>query len=624
MIFFYLIGCTIIEMATGKCPFIEAGPEIIFKVGYYKEHPIIPDDMSEKAKNFILKCFEGKFENLFTILVLQIIKILNFFNFKGDPDKRLTADQLLEEPFLSDPKENRKKPPTGRHSTNNQATAILNSANNKNGYFEFNRSTSLPSGDAINNNMQTNTLNNNNNHIDNLEFQLSNGVKSTKIARFTSNEERNQDKKNQNLKLNIKSANNQKNYHQNNGFLNVGNYANIDADSNSPSIVLTPNSFDESPQLSRKQRGTSSDIMCSPPVTDSTVNGGSSDEHFFVVKKEGQRRATLYQIMTENSDEICEAWHSNLEKVTGQLHLEKADLNCLLNGLRSCINGDNDEMLFRCLKQMKDNQLEKGHQLKEVIKEIKNALYSVREPMNNILRTRNIKPHWIFSLDNLINNVVYKALSAFSKEDYSSSDESDSDNNQVAYTSNSQDLRRLNLNTNKLNELDSFNYELWDKLIRQEIYLKNILIQNLKRKTMTTNDVELLNHPSIDYLINDDYSDRNSNSFVLEPSTAQSDKSVSFSNFKRDDKLIEWLKSINCDNSTIRKFIEEELTYENVLKYMDKDHLKRLRLKIGVEITIWNAIEQTRLMEKQREMINDQIEEIKPESTSERLEDDKK
>lgn len=570
-------------MATGKMPYIDAGPEVIFKVGYYKEHPIIPDDMSDKAKSFILKCFEP------------------------DPEKRLTADQLLEEPFLTDPKESRKKPPTGLHSTNTQTASLLNNtATNKNGYFEFNRSASVPSGELLTNvNPQSNTLNNNH-HVEN---QLTNGAKGTKIARFTSNEERNQENKNKNLKLNIKSANSQNRDHQNqNGFLNVSGYSTVDTDSNSPNI-LTPNSFDESPQLSRK-RGTSSDIMCSPPVTDSTLNGGS-EEQFFVVKKEGQRRATLYQIMSENSEQLCEAWFSGLEKVAGQC-LEKSDLSLLLNGLRNCINGDNDDILYHCLTQVKNNQLEKGLQPKEAIKEIKNALYSVREPMNTILRTRNIKPHWIFSLDNLINNVVYKALGAFSKDDqYSSSDESDSDNRQVDYTysSQSQDLRRLNLNTNRLSELGSFNSELWEKLIRQEIFLKNILIKSLKRKTMTSNEVELLNHPSIDYLINDDNSDR---SFVIEPSTAQSDKSVSFSTVKRDEKLVEWLKSVGCDNFTIEKFVREELTYESVLNHMEKGHLQRLKLKLGVEIAVWNAIEQTREIEKQKQITNNQTESNKP------------
>lgn len=41
-------------------------------------HPEIPAEMSEKARNFILRCFEA------------------------DPDKRATAAELLDDPFLSE------------------------------------------------------------------------------------------------------------------------------------------------------------------------------------------------------------------------------------------------------------------------------------------------------------------------------------------------------------------------------------------------------------------------------------------------------------------------------------------------------------------------------------------
>ncbi|KAH8420814.1 hypothetical protein KR222_005631 [Zaprionus bogoriensis] len=82
-------GCTNVEMATGSPPFSELGnPQAaMFKVGFYKKHPSIPEEMSPNAKNFILRCFAISMQD------------------------RPSALQLLDDPFLTDKPQARKVRP---------------------------------------------------------------------------------------------------------------------------------------------------------------------------------------------------------------------------------------------------------------------------------------------------------------------------------------------------------------------------------------------------------------------------------------------------------------------------------------------------------------------------------
>ncbi|KAL6862415.1 hypothetical protein ACP4OV_016756 [Aristida adscensionis] len=73
------VGCTVIEMATGKAPWSNEYQEvsIMYHVGTTKSHPPIPEHLSPEAKDFLLKCLQK------------------------EPEMRYVASDLLQHPFIT-------------------------------------------------------------------------------------------------------------------------------------------------------------------------------------------------------------------------------------------------------------------------------------------------------------------------------------------------------------------------------------------------------------------------------------------------------------------------------------------------------------------------------------------
>ncbi|XVF57436.1 hypothetical protein PTKIN_Ptkin06aG0205100 [Pterospermum kingtungense] len=73
------VGCTVIEMATGKPPWSEQYQEVaaLFYVGTTKSHPPIPEHLSTEAKDFLLTCLQK------------------------EPELRPAASELLKHPFVT-------------------------------------------------------------------------------------------------------------------------------------------------------------------------------------------------------------------------------------------------------------------------------------------------------------------------------------------------------------------------------------------------------------------------------------------------------------------------------------------------------------------------------------------
>ncbi|KAI3889251.1 hypothetical protein MKW92_052981 [Papaver armeniacum] len=100
------VGCTVIEMATGKPPWSQQYQEVaaLFHIGTTKSHPPIPEHLSAEAKDFLLKCLQK------------------------EPNLRASASELLQHPFVTG--EHRETHPMFRTSSVENSGGSLPSGTN--------------------------------------------------------------------------------------------------------------------------------------------------------------------------------------------------------------------------------------------------------------------------------------------------------------------------------------------------------------------------------------------------------------------------------------------------------------------------------------------------------------
>uniref|UniRef100_A0A8B9JTN5 Mitogen-activated protein kinase kinase kinase 5 n=1 Tax=Astyanax mexicanus TaxID=7994 RepID=A0A8B9JTN5_ASTMX len=298
------LGCTIIEMATGKPPFYELGePQAaMFKVGMFKIHPEIPDSMSSEAKAFILRCFEP------------------------DPDLRATANELLTHEFLT--VTSRKKKAKG---------------NNFTGVSEYLRSISLPV---------------------------------PVVVEDTSSS---------------------------------SEYGSV-----SPDNELNTNPFLFKPSTKcyseREVKGHRS-LFLSIPVEQFEDHSAppspeEKDAGFFMLRKDSERRATLHRILTEDKDKIVINLQEALTQGSEETKLKHEHISALVASLGEFVRMADRKIIANTLSQLK---LELDFD-STAISQLQVALFGFQDALNKVLRNHNIKPHWMFALDNIIRKAVQTAI----------------------------------------------------------------------------------------------------------------------------------------------------------------------------------------------------------------------
>uniref|UniRef100_A0A7N8XLV2 mitogen-activated protein kinase kinase kinase n=1 Tax=Mastacembelus armatus TaxID=205130 RepID=A0A7N8XLV2_9TELE len=296
------LGCTIIEMATGKPPFheLESPQAAMFKVGMFKIHPTVPECMSDKAKGFLMNCFVP------------------------NPDYRATAAELLMDSFL-------------RSSPKKKALAPQEP---KDAVSAGERSLSVPISILVEDT---------DSYLGPVDPSCSLDLRRPQST----------------LK--------------------------VEKISGSPpctsSILLIP---DDS----------SSDIS-SPATTEENIG-------LFMLRKDSERRATLHRVLTDYISHVL----ANIQESVPQVghgkgpSLSADHITKLISCLRDNIRSPDRKQLTSSLRNLQASLLAAAVPLNS----LQAVLFSFQDAVKKVLKQQQVKPHWMFALDNLLRQAVQDAI----------------------------------------------------------------------------------------------------------------------------------------------------------------------------------------------------------------------
>lgn len=149
----------------------------------------------------------------------------------------------------------------------------------------------------------------------------------------------------------------------------------------------------------------------SPPIESASTTPRDGDTGgFYLLKKDSERRATLVQVLNDDSHLMCDTWLHLLQQNIQGLLLTSDHLHQLLAGIRDFMPEQDKAPLAQAISFVKEELEFDG------INQIQLALLLAQDAVNRVLRCHNIKPHWMFALDSLVRGAVQAAITILSPE----------------------------------------------------------------------------------------------------------------------------------------------------------------------------------------------------------------
>ncbi|XP_072465602.1 mitogen-activated protein kinase kinase kinase 6 isoform X2 [Notamacropus eugenii] len=443
------LGCTVIEMATGRPPFHELGnPQAaMFQVGMYKIHPPVPSAMSEKARAFILRTFEP------------------------EPKHRASAAALLGDPFLQPRRKSRNSmsPHHPHHPTGLPPISLASSAG------------------------QSQTV---------------------------------------------------------------------------PCPSANPQTSPMPPKRCFSEGGASNSQLRVPKesVTEQTLSPEENPQRS-LMRKENERRAMLERVLSQELSTIVESLQWALEQGPPGPRLSREQVAQLVRGLQGYICSSSRRQLAQELRALQEQLQAQGHSLAL----LQGPLFAFQDAVKRVLRRHEIRPHWMFALDGLMNRAVRAALAVLGtdlKKPATGEPEDGSEEEEPEPEQRGVPPRRSH---SKAPEEDSLPLLAQLSLLRAET---GRLLGQLAEKERQCQALALraLQHVETSAL-------------TLGSGPADAPPAS-----PGDLELAQWLQQLGVDSGTIQTLLSHGFTLHMLITCASRDDLVYTRIRGGMVCRIWRAI----------------------------------
>ncbi|XP_048414040.1 mitogen-activated protein kinase kinase kinase 5 isoform X2 [Stegostoma tigrinum] len=320
----------------------------------------------------------------------------------------------------------------------------------------------------------------------------------------------------------------------------------------------------------------------------------------FLLKKDSERRDALFKILTEDCEtvvqNILEAQAQNSDSKLTSEHIRQ-----LVTCLKDYIRTSDHKLIVKVLLNLQTElHFDKGG-----LNEIQIVIFSFQDAVIKLLRRNQIKPHWMFALDNIIRKAMQIALSMLIPESKPQSQGSfDEDTNEHSmdnipgkWSGSESDVREreaLELQmdgagTSGVSTLSrSVSHDSQQNacpLIVQLSRLRaesNRLLEDLAEKEREFQQLLQLTIHQKDH--------------SLKSLRKRSESSDVYSDFEsapvdsETEELTQWLLTSQVDQQTIDKIVANGYTLQDLLTDATRDDLKYSRIRGGMLCRLWAAI----------------------------------